>query len=316
MNWLKQGVTWLVQLSKGSKIALVTLVIAGVVVPIYISSPSNHIVIDISGKVDGDVKPHIGDKYYGLDQETKDQIADLHQLFTAGKNFPPEESQSIEQAIASLVTSQNAEKRAISKTLATDQQQGLADLRQLQQQQNQHAQAQTYELVETNLALAALVTFINPDESLALLKQAVELLPKNLQALNQYAHLLERLGQAESAIEYYEQALGISREIKHRQGEGSFLGNLGSAYARLGQVEKAIEYYEQALDISREIKDRQGEGNRLGNLGLAYADLGQVEKAIDYAKQAEAIFIQIKSPYAEQVRGLIDELKAELANKN
>jgi len=36
----------------------------------------------------------------------------------------------------------------------------------------------------------------------------------------------------------------------------------------LGQVEKAIEYYEQALVISKEIGDKRGEGNRLGNLGV------------------------------------------------
>ena len=41
----------------------------------------------------------------------------------------------------------------------------------------------------------------------------------------------------------------------------------GSAYSDLGEPRKAIEYYEQALKISREIGDRRGEGNHLGNLG-------------------------------------------------
>ena len=63
------------------------------------------------------------------------------------------------------------------------------------------------------------------------------------------------------AIEYYEQALVISREIGDRRGEGNDLGNLGMAYADLGEVRRAIEYYEQALVISREIGDRRGEGN-------------------------------------------------------
>ena len=36
---------------------------------------------------------------------------------------------------------------------------------------------------------------------------------------------------------------------------GVVLGNLGLAYSDLGQVEKAIEYYEQALVIGKEIKD-------------------------------------------------------------
>ena len=69
------------------------------------------------------------------------------------------------------------------------------------------------------------------------------------------------LGEVERAIEYHEQALSIHREVKNRQGEGSTLGNLGSAYANLGEVERAIEYFEQALKISRDIQDRQGEGS-------------------------------------------------------
>jgi tetratricopeptide (TPR) repeat protein len=97
------------------------------------------------------------------------------------------------------------------------------------------------------------------------------------------------LGQVEKAIEYYEQALVISRGIGDRCGEGNHLGNLGLAYSDLGQVEKAIEYYEQALVISRGIGDRRGEGNHLGNLGLAYSNLGQVEKAIEYYEQALVI---------------------------
>ncbi|MBE9542217.1 MAG: tetratricopeptide repeat protein, partial [Proteobacteria bacterium] len=38
-------------------------------------------------------------------------------------------------------------------------------------------------------------------------------------------------------------------------GEGAGLGNLGLAYSDLGQEGKAIEFYEQALVIGKEIKD-------------------------------------------------------------
>jgi tetratricopeptide (TPR) repeat protein len=60
------------------------------------------------------------------------------------------------------------------------------------------------------------------------------------------------------------------REIGDRQGEGAALGNLGVAYSDLGQAEAAIEYYEQQLVIVREIGDRRGEATDLGNLGLEY----------------------------------------------
>ncbi len=52
-----------------------------------------------------------------------------------------------------------------------------------------------------------------------------------------------------------------------------------SNYRVLGQVDQAIEYYEQALVISREIGDRQGEGADLGNLGRAYRALARLHQS-------------------------------------
>ncbi|MDY6877543.1 MAG: tetratricopeptide repeat protein, partial [Chloroflexota bacterium] len=82
--------------------------------------------------------------------------------------------------------------------------------------------------------------------------------------------LHDSLGEVGRAIEYYEAALEIAREIGDRRGEGNHVGNLGLAYSGLGEVGRAIEYYEAALEIAREIGDRRGEGNHVGNLGLAY----------------------------------------------
>ena len=45
------------------------------------------------------------------------------------------------------------------------------------------------------------------------------------------------------------------------------MGNLGSAYYSLGQVENAIDHYQQALNIHREIGDRRGEGANFGQPG-------------------------------------------------
>jgi tetratricopeptide (TPR) repeat protein len=101
------------------------------------------------------------------------------------------------------------------------------------------------------------------------------------------------LGEVQRAIEYYQQALEIAREIGDRRGEGADLGNLGNAYSDLGEVQRAIEYYQQALEIAREIGDRRGEGNHLGNLGLAYRDLGEVQRAIEYYQQALEIAREI-----------------------
>jgi tetratricopeptide (TPR) repeat protein len=114
---------------------------------------------------------------------------------------------------------------------------------------------------------------------------------------NRYAEL----GDVQQAMDYYEQALTIFREISAastkgspewtaaRRGEGRNLSNLGNAYLTLGNARRAIDYYDQALAIAHEIGDRRGEGNRLGNLGSAYLALEDARRAIGYYEQALTI---------------------------
>ncbi|GBL14103.1 regulatory protein AfsR [Microcystis aeruginosa NIES-1211] len=101
------------------------------------------------------------------------------------------------------------------------------------------------------------------------------------------------LGQYQKAIEFYQQSLTIAKEIGDRQGEANSLGNLGNAYRSLGQYQKAIEYLQQQLTIAKEIGDRQGEANSLGNLGIAYGSLGQYQKAIEFYQQSLTIAKEI-----------------------
>ncbi|MBD2457589.1 CHAT domain-containing protein [Nostoc sp. FACHB-87] len=113
-------------------------------------------------------------------------------------------------------------------------------------------------------------------------------------ALGNIGVTYDSLGDYPKAIEYLQQVLAITREIKDRRGEGQSLGNLGVTYRNLGDYPKAIEYHQQSLAITREIKDRLGEGAALGNLGLAYHSLGDYPKAIEYHQQSLAITREIK----------------------
>ncbi|MBC7879592.1 MAG: tetratricopeptide repeat protein [Anaerolineales bacterium] len=119
------------------------------------------------------------------------------------------------------------------------------------------------------------------------------------------------LGDAHKGIEFYEQRIVIAREIGDRQGEGAALGNIGSAYYSLGDAGKAIEFYEQRMVIAREIGDRRGESVALFNMGSAYENLGYKEKAIQYTEQALAIFEAIESPYTQQARTYLANLRGE-----
>ena len=112
-------------------------------------------------------------------------------------------------------------------------------------------------------------------------------------ALGNLGSAYHSLGQYQLAIDYHQQALTILRKIGDRGGEGNALVNLGNAYDSLGQYQLAIDYHQQALTISREIGDRGGEGSAVGSLGSAYDSLGQYQLAIEYHQQRLTIAREI-----------------------
>lgn len=97
------------------------------------------------------------------------------------------------------------------------------------------------------------------------------------------------LGEAHKAIEYSKQDLNIALELGDRLNQGSALGNLGNAYKSLGNTHKAIEYYHQSLAIARELNDQRSEGTVIANLGQAYNALGETRKAINLYNQCLAV---------------------------
>ncbi len=101
------------------------------------------------------------------------------------------------------------------------------------------------------------------------------------------------------AIEYGQQCLAIARAIQNRRGEGAALVTLGGAYLALGNYAQAIKYIQQSLAIARAIQDREGEGQALGNLGGAHDALGNYAQAIEYGQQGLAIARAIQNRRGE-----------------
>ncbi|WP_293271681.1 MULTISPECIES: CHAT domain-containing tetratricopeptide repeat protein [unclassified Microcoleus] len=114
-------------------------------------------------------------------------------------------------------------------------------------------------------------------------------------------HQQHKLSQFREALQSWEQALAIYREIGYRKGEASCLGNLGTVYYSLGQCDKAIEFHEQSLVISREIRDRDAVSASLNGLGLAYNFLGQYDKAIEFHEQSLVISREIRDRQGEAI---------------
>jgi tetratricopeptide (TPR) repeat protein len=105
------------------------------------------------------------------------------------------------------------------------------------------------------------------------------------------------IGGAERAIEHYEQALSISKEVygdRHHD-VATTLSSIGMAWDALADPIKAIEYHEQALSIDKELYgDRHHDvATDLNNIGMSWQHLGEPEKAIEYFEQALSIVKEV-----------------------
>ena len=108
--------------------------------------------------------------------------------------------------------------------------------------------------------------------------EALRLNQEGLQQLNG--------GQFREALQTFQQALVIFREIGDRLEEGTTLLDIGLVYDHLSQYQKALESLQQALSIKRQIGDRRREGLTLGAIGEVYYHLGQYDRAIEFYQQA------------------------------
>jgi tetratricopeptide (TPR) repeat protein len=100
--------------------------------------------------------------------------------------------------------------------------------------------------------------------------------------LGDLANLHRTQGHASEALEHYHDALAIAREVGNRRGEGVVLGDLGFLCQQQGRVSETLAHYGQALAISREVGDRRNEGMTLGSLAMLHRQQGHVQEAQEH----------------------------------
>ncbi len=104
-------------------------------------------------------------------------------------------------------------------------------------------------------------------------------------------HLLGR-GSADSskgALQLYEKALAVFREIGDRREEAATLARMSDALAWQGDLRPALERAEQALTLWRTEGDRYGEAAALDQVGCTHSDLGHQKLGLEYLEQALAL---------------------------
>ncbi|MEH1966037.1 CHAT domain-containing protein, partial [Nostoc sp.] len=104
--------------------------------------------------------------------------------------------------------------------------------------------------------------------------------------LSNIGAVYDALGEKQKALDFYNQALPLTRAVGDRSGEATTLNNIGGVYDNLGEKQKALDFYNQALPLTRAVGDRSGEATTLNNIGGVYDNLGEKQKALDFYNQA------------------------------
>ncbi|NEQ47506.1 MAG: tetratricopeptide repeat protein [Leptolyngbya sp. SIOISBB] len=116
----------------------------------------------------------------------------------------------------------------------------------------------------------------------------------------QGSHQAQR-GELEAAIQSYEQALVLYREMDDHDSQRIILSNLVLAWGELLNRYVAVNEYQQAIDaaesvmvIAGKLGDRTIESSVLGTLGFIHEELEDYERAIELHQQALEIALELE----------------------
>jgi tetratricopeptide (TPR) repeat protein len=108
-------------------------------------------------------------------------------------------------------------------------------------------------------------------------------------ALSALALAYSRLGQTRKAIQYFQEQLNISQELKNFEEVCGLLANLGDAYAVSGNLDRAKYYYEEQRILAESKGLHAYVGNSYNGIGFVFVKQGKIKQAIDcYFKALES----------------------------
>ncbi len=130
--------------------------------------------------------------------------------------------------------------------------------------------------------------------------QAQRLFEKNKWQNVEYGHLLHFIGSVfkqqnfyDKALDYYEQELKLSRNIKNKSLEAEALYLCASMYGTKGDLDKELIYLNNAIELFKEQKNYRMLGLMYSNLSANHSDRKNYKEAIASCEHALEIFKEI-----------------------
>jgi CHAT domain-containing protein/tetratricopeptide (TPR) repeat protein len=101
-------------------------------------------------------------------------------------------------------------------------------------------------------------------------------------SLNRIGFTHLQLNQYRASLDYLDESLTLARTLGDKRLEANIETFLGGANDVLGEVSKALDHYERALILARANDNKSTEASALNNIGLIFNDLADWQKALEY----------------------------------
>ena len=225
----------------------------------------------------------------------------------------PSSEQALIKSIEGLLTaSEGARKRAGDRFTQDppDLSGALIELKQLAAEQEEATadNAQTYR----DIGSIAFLTD-NTQEALSAWLRVTQLAPTDADAFNQLGHLYRRIGELTLAQAACESVLELGDLTSDKALIAVANGNLGIIEQTRGNLDGAENYYNQALGLNKELGRKEGMASNYGNLGIIEKTRGNLNGACSYWRHAYDLFADIgMKPQVEQTLALMREVSCEL----
>ena len=109
------------------------------------------------------------------------------------------------------------------------------------------------------------------------------------------AEVLNKKGQDQAALKALDPLLKAADILQDKPDQARILNAMGVSETHLHQHEQALDSYQRALALRKEIHDRNGEASTLSDLGALYSEMGQLEQAHETFRTALQIFAEEKN---------------------
>lgn len=103
----------------------------------------------------------------------------------------------------------------------------------------------------------------------------------------------EREAELQAALDLFNQAFLISREIQFRPAEIALLNNIGCVYMARYEPQKALEYFDKQLELAQAFGDRKRFANGIVDSGRAHLALGNFDLAFNLIWEAHQAFEEV-----------------------